>query len=53
MNSYGGEDDWALVEKSEFAKAQKEMDQAKLFVQQAQQLEPGIPGLMEVTLPKG
>lgn len=42
-----------LVEKSEFGKAQRDMDQAAMFVAQAQQLEPAIPGLMAVALPKG
>lgn len=53
MNSYGGIDDVAMVEHSELAKAQREADQARLLVEQAQQLLPGLPGLKDVQMPKG
>lgn len=53
MNAYGGTDDVALVEHSELAGAQREVDQARLLVEQAQALLPGLPGLGAVQMPKG
>lgn len=53
MNAYGGLDDVAMVEHSELAQAQREADQARLLVEQAQQLLPGLPALRDVQMPKG
>ncbi|BEJ13910.1 hypothetical protein CspHIS471_0310840 [Cutaneotrichosporon sp. HIS471] len=53
INSYGGPANFDILERSELAGAQRDADQARLLVQQAGQVLPGMPGIQAVELPKG
>ncbi|GMK53813.1 hypothetical protein CspeluHIS016_0103990 [Cutaneotrichosporon spelunceum] len=53
INAYGGPQNFDILERSELAGAQRDADQARLLVQQASQVLPGMPGIQAVDLPKG
>lgn len=42
-----------MMERSELANAQRAADQARMMVQQAQQLQPAIRGFGNVNIPQG
>lgn len=53
INAYGGPANFDIIEKTELANAQREADGAKVLVEQARALQPGIPGLGDVAMPHG